>query len=90
MLRWTRQLVMRKSGFHFSVWFKFFIIKMSEEGGERKSGFLTLLFSKEKANFCSLVENKESPHLRQKIHSKFTLDPSKPVRYQCSPVPTPH
>lgn len=89
VLRWTRQLVMRKSGFHFSVWFKFFIIKMSEEGEKGNQDFWHCCFQKKKLTFV-LSWRTKSPHLRQKIHSKFTLDPSKPVRYQCSPVPTPH
>ena len=51
VLRWTHQLVMRKSGFHFFVWFKFFIIKISEEGEKGNQDFWRCCFQKKKPTF---------------------------------------
>lgn len=89
VLRWTRQLVMGKSGFHFSVWFKFFIIKMFEEGEKRNQDFWHYCFQKKEPTFVLSWRTKSLPTWNRKLHSKFTLDPSKPVRHQCCPVPTP-
>lgn len=48
-----------KSGFHFSVWFKFFIVKMSEEGG-KEIRISDIAVFKRKANFCSRGEQRVS------------------------------
>ena len=89
VLRWTRQLVMRKSGFHFSVWFKFFIIKMFEEGKKEIRISDITVFKRNSQLLFSHGEQRVSPPETENYTVNSRLILANQLRHQCCPVSTP-
>ena len=86
VLSWMRQLVTKISGFRFCVWnlLKFFIIKMSEKKNKEIRDFWNSLFQKK--NQLLFLRGVQRGSTLEMENS----NPSKQIRHQSCPGPTPH